>query len=274
MCYNDAIKISVETGYPVSLGGETSQRNSSCSAFREEKMISVAVIEDQKADAEKIVSHLEKFCTAEKIEYKVDAFSDGMFFIDKSRSNYDIVILDIEMPLLDGMSTAKKLRESGWSGQIIFVTNMAQYAISGYEVEASAYLVKPVIYYNFAGAMKKVLLKMRKQEGKGRDIVIPSKQNGASIISSSVLRYIEVVGHDLYFNTETGVFCYHRKSLKEFVSELPADSFAHSSNHCVVNFKYVSCLKGNQIILTDGTELDITRSKKKEFIERFMAYIR
>lgn len=236
-------------------------------------MIKIAVVEDTKSDVDKILSYLKDFCAAENIEYKAEAFTDGMFFIDKSKNNYDIVVLDIGMPLLDGMSTAKKLRETGWGGNIIFVTNMAQHAISGYEVDASAYLVKPVPYPGFVAAMKKILARMKIRGEKGRDIVISSKK-GVNIISPTDLKYIQVDGHDLYFHTVSGAVCYHRRSLKEFAAMLPAASFAYCSNYCVVNFEFISCLKGNKVILSDGTELDITRSKKKVFIERFMAYIR
>lgn len=237
-------------------------------------MIKVAIVEDSKTDTNKILSYLDNFCAAEKLECKAECFSDGMFFIDKLKNNYDVVILDIEMPLLDGMSTAKKIREAGWECNIIFVTNMARYAISGYEVDAVAYLVKPVAYYNFANVMKKVLSKIRMKESKEKDIVITSKKNGVNVISLSMLKYIDVIGHELYFYTENGKFCYHRKTLKEIMTLLPADSFAYCSSHCVVNLKYVSCLRGNTLVLLDKTELDLTRSKKKDFIERFMAFIR
>lgn len=237
-------------------------------------MIKIAVVKDSKTESNKILTYLDKFCSSENLEYKAEYFSDGIYFVDKLKNNYDVVILDIDMPLLDGMSAAKKLREAGGEGDIIFVTNLTQYAISGYEVDAVAYLVKPVVYYTFANAMKKVIAKRRLRADKGKDIVIPSKQDGVSIVSPAVLKYIDVIGHDLYFYTENGVFCYHRKTLKDIMTMLPCGSFAYCSNHCVVNLKYVSCIKGKTVALSDKTELDLTRGKKKEFLDFFMAYIR
>ena len=240
----------------------------------EERMIRVAVVEDFQTESNRISAYLEKFCSSEKLEYKAEYFSDGIYFVDNLKNNYDIIILDIEMPLMDGMSAAKKLREAGGEGNIIFVTNLAQYAISGYEVDAVAYLVKPVVYYTFAKAMKKVVTKQKLLADKGANIIVPRKQDGVSIVSLSTLKYIDVIGHDLYFYTENGVVCYRRKPLKEIVNMLPSESFAYCSNHCVVNLQYVSLLKGNTVTLLDKTELDLTRSKKKEFVEQFIQYIR
>lgn len=237
-------------------------------------MIKVAIVEDSIKDANKISDYVDKFFESENLEYKTERFSDGMNFIDKIKSNFDIVLLDIKMPLLDGMSTAKKIREAGLDSNIIFVTDMVQYAISGYEVDAVAYLVKPVAFYNFVNVMKKVISKIRLKENKGKDIIITSKQNGVKIISPYVLKYVEVMGHELYFYTEDGIFCCHRKTLKEITALLPAGGFAYCSSHCVVNMKYIACIKANRIILLDKTELDLTRGKKNKFIERFMAFVR
>ena len=240
-------------------------------AAAEEKVIKVAIVEDNAEDAERLKAYLKRFCEELKIEYDLSCFGNGMVFLDKMNGEFDIIILDIEMPMLDGMSTAKRIREIGSESNILFVTNMAQYALQGYEVEAKGYMLKPVLYFNFSEAMKKIVKNISASNAMQEDIVLNTKQ-GIRIIKSSTLKYVEVLGHSLIFHTDNGDYRCGRKTLKELEKELNCANFARCSSCFMVNVSYISVIKGNEIKLYDDTVLCLSRGKKQDFIKKFMDY--
>lgn len=180
-------------------------------------------------------SYLAKFCADEQIEFDLDMFGDGLEFLDGIKGDYDIVIFDIEMPKLDGMNAAKRLRKLGSESCILFVTNMAQYAILGYEVEAKGYMVKPVVYPNFVEEMKRIMRALKMRSLENENIVINTKQ-GTNIINFSSLIYIEVVGHNLIFHTEKGDLTF-RKPMREIEQESNSN-FARCSNCYIIQEIY------------------------------------
>ncbi len=77
-------------------------------------------------------------------EFEVTVFADGVDILEDYRAVYDIIFLDVEMKHLDGMTTAERIRQMDADVILIFITNMAQYAIKGYAVGALDYVLKPV----------------------------------------------------------------------------------------------------------------------------------
>lgn len=98
-----------------------------------------------------VVDYAEK----KRKKVSVDIFRSGVDFIGDGTAVYDIVFLDIEMPLLNGIETAKKLRKFDSDVCIIFVTNMPQFALKGYEVDALDYVLKPVNSFNIKNTVKR-----------------------------------------------------------------------------------------------------------------------
>ena len=163
-------------------------------------MLKIAIVEDCIDDAERMKNFLRKYCEEKSVEYTLSTYNNGMDFLTGLKGEYDIVILDIEMPQMDGLHTAQKLRKLGSECHILFVTNMAQYAIHGYTVSATGYMVKPVSYSSFAKEMNKISQRIEKSIMEDKDIVVNTKQ-GINIIKISSITYIESVDHDLVFHT-------------------------------------------------------------------------
>lgn len=234
-------------------------------------MIKIAIVEDDTSSARTLKEYIEQFFSSEKHNYSVDIFGDGLDFINNMKTEYDIVLLDIEMPILDGMETAKKLRKTGSSSNIIFVTNMSQYALKGYEVDAIGYLVKPIMYFGLRETLKRALSRMKLYKAENVNIMLTTKQD-VTVIPSSTVYYIEVQNHDLIFHTEKGEIK-SRRTLKEIEDQLEVMSFARCSNSYLVNLKYVESISINTIKI-NNTELPISRTKKKEFVQKFMSHTR
>lgn len=109
-------------------------------------MIRIAMVEDEAAVREQLMGYVQRYTRQYGTEFSVTEFADGVDILENYRPVYDIVFLDVEMKHLDGMETARRIRALDADVVLIFITNMAQYAIKGYAVGALDYVLKPVPY--------------------------------------------------------------------------------------------------------------------------------
>ena len=113
-------------------------------------MFTVAIVEDEIDAARRLEVCLARYSQDHPdVRFDVTVFSEPTGFLDAYRPVWDIVFMDIEMPNMDGMSAARRLRVLDEQVILIFVTNMAQFAAKGYEVDALDYVIKPFSYNDF-----------------------------------------------------------------------------------------------------------------------------
>lgn len=133
----------------------------------------VAILDDTKSDAQILLKYIEKFQVERNDTIQADVYEASFDFLEEYNSQYDVIFLDIEMPGSDGLKVAHEIRKKDQAVGIIFVTNMAQYAISGYEVNAIDFIVKSVSYYLFSEKLEKAIRFSKRREQ--RKILLNSK---------------------------------------------------------------------------------------------------
>ena len=111
---------------------------------------------------EELCGFIAKYAQGERSQAGCDPFADGSQIVEPYRPGFDIIFLDIEMPRLGGMPTAERIRQLDPEVVLIFVTNMAQYAIRGYEVDALDFVLKPVSYYQFSTKLERALQRIQR----------------------------------------------------------------------------------------------------------------
>ena len=226
-------------------------------------IINVAIVEDDKSCALETKGFISKCQEELGREFNVSVFNNGVDFLNNYKSEFDIVVMDIEMPYMDGLEVARKMRELDPVVILIFMTNMSQYAVKGYEVDAIDYIVKPAQYFNFKLKLKKAVERL---ESRPVDSLMLARQNGVSRVAIDSILYVEVTDHKLMFHTLNGIF-ETGGSLNSYEKQLAKYGFSRC-NHCyLVNLQYVAGINSNFVTLANNEELQISRPKRKNFLD-------
>lgn len=231
-------------------------------------MIKVAIVDDEKNAGDLLEAYIERYnlSAKEPSGFVTSRFNDGLSFLGSVKSGFDIVFMDIDMPDFDGMKTAEKLRENDSSVVIIFVTNMMQFAVKGYEVGALDFLVKPVSYENFAIKLRRAV---EQTKVSGADRIILSSDGVMRALRRRDIKYAEIRSHDIIYHTSDGDIRTYG-SLKK-AEQLLGAGFARCNSCYIVNLAFVDSVKGFSVVV-DGKELSISHLKKKEFMKTLADY--
>ena len=225
-------------------------------------MIRIAIVEDDKSSSELLVSYLERYSNDKNIRFDVKTFFSCNQILNNYNNNFDIIFMDIELPDGNGLETIRKIREVDKNVIVIFVTNMAQYAVKGYEVRAFDFIVKPVTSYNFYIKLDNILNLF---EQKKDDEIWISNKDGKMKLNISSIYYIEVIQHMCIYHTKDGNFK-ATGSLNNIEKTLSKYNFSLCNRCYLVNLRYVTSVKKG-FVLIDNEELIISRAKQASFMK-------
>lgn len=227
-----------------------------------ENMLKIAIVENEREQTELLQGYVDRYAYENDVRCQVTLYENGLDFISEYLPGLDIVFMDIKMPLMDGMEAAEKLRKLDSDVALVFVTNMAQLAIRGYKVSAMDFIVKPVAYFDFALELDKARKLADRRANNGLWVMAAGTRRK---IAFADIRYIEIAAHDICIHTEGEVITF-RGSLKNIEEKLPPDSFSRCNSCYIVNLNYVYEVREETAVLEDGTELRISRPRKKQFL--------
>lgn len=230
----------------------------------------ISIVEDDNRTAETLESYIKKYFSQIGTAVDVAQFPDAVSFLDRFEADVDVVFMDVEMPGLNGMEAVRELRkkQAGAEVVVIFVTNLAQYAVSGYEVSAFDFIVKPVSYGLFAmklGRLCRYFAANRKRE------ICVSTRHGKTVIRASDIRYVEIMRHVVTYHTENGNVV-GSGTLKNVIEQLDGLPFELCNRCYLVNLQYVTRIAGNEAVV-GGESLQISAPRRKEFLNKFNQFL-
>ena len=233
-------------------------------------MIKIAIVEDD--EKYHVVCHdlLIKYAENNKLEFDIHNFYTGFAFLDNFKGNYDLIIMDVEMPQIDGLEVSKLIREIDKDIPIIIISHSAQYAVKGYKVDAFGYIVKPIQEYDFDFIINKAINYIASEK---KSFILVSSKSMIKKIDIDEIYYIEVNAHILKIVTSSGDIQV-RDRIKKYEEILKKHNFERCDNSYLANLKYCSNVDiKNNTVNIKNTVLPISRSKKKSFLEALTKYI-
>lgn len=230
--------------------------------------MNIAVVDDRQEIRDQLCGYIERYANENRLNLHVTPFADGAQIADPYRGGFDIIFLDIEMPLLGGMTAAERIRAADPDVVLVFVTNLAQYAIRGYEVEAFDFVLKPAEYYSFSVKLERAV--RRVQSRRGRQLALQTS-GGLQLVDSDKILYLETRDRMLHYHTEDGVYSV-RGSLQKAETELAGAHFARCNQCYLVNLKYVRGAD-NDFVQVGGERLEISRRQRSAFLAAVAEYV-
>ncbi|WP_162300654.1 LytR/AlgR family response regulator transcription factor [Anaerosacchariphilus polymeriproducens] len=239
----------------------------------------IAVCEDEKLFQNQIIKLIDKYY--HNLDTLIDTFDSGEEFLKRYQSGYtyDLILLDIEMKKLDGITTAKKLRAFGGNEFIVFLTSHTEFAMEGYEVEAVRFLAKPVKEEKMFETLKEIDRRMEQ-----RETMLLHTQKEEVIVEIRDIVYIESVRNDVfvfvrnnsegdkgkYFLSEYRV----RKRIKDFEMELSKKQFFRCHRSYIINLDYLTSYHAREVTIFSDICLPISRGRDKELKEKIIHCIK
>ncbi len=236
-------------------------------------MIKIGIVEDVNEEALDLTSKLERYFKYQNFndEYKIKHYVDGISFLEKYKGGYSIIFLDIDMPKINGLEVAHKIRAIDEYVLIVFITHMSQFAIKAYEVEAFDYIVKPLTYEIFEVKMNRIIKTLNKRKKADKTVTIMVKRGVNKIFSVKDIYYVEVRGHTLIWHTIEGEFEF-TATLSKTEQELSDFGFYRCNNYAIVNLRYVSDVSQTSLVCRNDL-INISRQRKKGFLKALAEWL-
>lgn len=231
-------------------------------------MIRIAVAEDDP----KSFAQMERFIMDYGREtgrvFQITHYDNGEDLVERYQPQFDIILMDVEMPFMDGMTAAGYVREKDPEVVIVFVTNLAQYAIQGYSVNALDYILKPLNYFSFSQRLGRALQYVKKKEAACLTVAV---KGGSIRLEIDSIFYIERLGRQLMFHTSSGIHA-STVTLQQVEQDLEGKGFARCNKGYLVNLAHVGGIQ-NGCAVVCGDKLLISRGRRGPFLEALTDWV-
>lgn len=226
----------------------------------------IAICDDFEQDAKYIASAVNKWAEKERILLDVEVFpsADSLLFHYADHKDFDIMLLDIEMPSMSGIELAKKIRLENDAVQIIFITGYIDYISEGYDVAALHYLMKPLSEDKLSEVLNRAVLKIRKNE---KSLFLSISGEMVRILIYQI-KYLEVQQNYVTVHAKKDYTV--KKTLGEFESELD-ERFYRIGRSFIVNLSCIDKITKNSVHLSDGSVIPLPRGQYESLNKAFIA---
>ncbi|MCX4273171.1 MAG: LytTR family DNA-binding domain-containing protein [Acetatifactor sp.] len=231
-------------------------------------MYNIGICDDEQAFAMELEEMIGQYARETGTEIRTTLFQNGRELSDSEKMELDLIFLDIQMDVMNGLEAAKRIRERDGKVGIIFLTSLTKYALAGYEYQAVNYVVKPIKYVRLKRELDRWLETCRREDKK---YILVTNEDGRHRVDLCSLRYLETYNRNVKMHTDGGEIISYKK-MKELEEELKDAHFIRCHSGYLVNPFFVKRVGKLEITLTDGEIIPISQPKRKMVMEKLTDY--
>ncbi len=232
-------------------------------------MIRIAICDDEKHMSDHIRAMASDFFRKKNREIHFRIFLSGEELLSYD-GQIDILFLDIQMKGMDGLETARKLREGQFRGFLIFITVLKEMVFQSFEVQAYDYLVKPVDEKQFGKTMERLFASM---QNNNEDSLLVQKGYEGRIIREEEIVFCEVIDRKIYLNLTSGEVVDYYERIENLESKLGSHFFRCHRSY-LINLKHLKGYKNGTACMDNGKEIPVSRLRSKEFSGVVLQYMK
>ena len=230
-------------------------------------MIRIAIVDDEKVIREQIKKLIEK----KQTDCEIDTYGTGEDLL-KADSVYDIIFLDIQMDGMNGIDTARALRQKADNTVLIFITGVKEYVFDAFDVAAFHYLIKPIEEYKFSEVYNRAVLEVRKRKQQTNGQLFVKTRNRNATFNQSDILYIESRAKKVEIHTKTDTVEAYA-AIGELEKQL-VGSFYRCHRGYLVNMAFIMEYGNDSITLNNGETIILSKDKYSEFVKVYMRYLK
>ena len=233
-------------------------------------MLKFAICDDEPYMAQEIANQLSRYMNGEQItSYCVSSFQNGCSLLERD-CDFDVIFLDIQMEYLNGMETAKMLRQRKNHSLLIFVTVLKECVFDAFEVEAFDYLLKPLDSGHFKRTMDRIIKSLQQRETKR---IVVQRGTSCDVILLAEIVYFEVQGRKIYIHQRSGKITDYYDKLDDLAQRIDGRFFRCHRSY-LVNIEYVRGCNAGQVILSQGDKIPVSRLRERDLTQALLRYMK
>ena len=229
----------------------------------------IAVCDDSRRDRENLISLLWEYEQSKGIEFDIEEYDSGEALLKNTAVLQDcrIIFMDINMEQMSGLEAAAQIKSLYPGVRIVLVTAFMNYAIEGYKVKASRFLVKddlPVTITEYMDALVEEI------EQETKTMEFPFVEGNIKLKAGEII-YIETDKHKNVFYTPEGSYSIYKK-LDELEKELRDLGFVRIHQSFLVNMRYIRKISSYVMTLTTGKEISVPKTRYAEVKKQYTLF--
>lgn len=230
----------------------------------------IAVCDDDKNDIRKLTRLLEKYDEEKHIGFSVGEYESGTTLLKslKDGDEADIVFLDINMDDLDGLTVAERIREKMEDVPIVLVTAYLNYALDGYKVKASRFLIKDDLDNTFVECMDHICGELLR---KSKDIMLSCVEGEIRLKASDII-LIETSGHKSIIRLSDQTYQIYEK-LETLEEKLKGFGFLRAHKSFIVNMEHIRSISSYVLTLDDGRQISVPKARYKQVRQEYALFV-
>lgn len=234
----------------------------------------IAICDDEQKDRDFVAALSRRWAGQRGNTVELTEFSSAeqFLFCYGEQSDYDILLLDIEMGQMDGVQLAKQLRQKNETIQIVFVTGYSDYISEGYEVAALHYLMKPVSRQKLGEVLSRAAENLRREE----QAVLLSTEGAIRRVPAGRILLVEAFAHSCTVTTEKEEIPVRESitAVEEKLRRVDAGAFIRTHRSCLVGIRYIQSLSKTEVTLDNGRRVPLSRSHYQAVHQAFMRWFK